>query len=129
MIGSFFRFLIELGILTAVLLPINFFVLEELLKVEFKPLHYFIYIYYVAMVLVINIVMMRALKNRPQGYIISFMSSMGIKIFLSLMILVVIMYTGLDNSKPFAINYLILYLVYSAFSIFQMLRAQRGISK
>jgi len=129
MIGSFFRFLIELAVLTVILLPLNYFVLEELLDTEFKLIHYFVYAYYVIMVFIIQMVMMRALKNRPQRYIISFMSSMGIKIFLSLIILVVIMYTGLESSKPFAINYLILYLVFSAFSIFQMLRAQREFSE
>jgi len=128
MIKSNLRYIIQLAILIAVLLPINYFVLVELMHIEFSRLYYFSYLYYIILVFIIQIMMSRALKDRPQNYIISFMASMGVKMFLSLGILVVIMYPGLNSSKYFAINYLLLYLIFSAFSIFQMLQAQREVS-
>ena len=125
MISSFLRYFIELATLSIVLLPVNYYVQEELLKMDFSSLHYFSFIYFILLVTVIQIFLVRSLRNRPQKFVITFMASMGIKIFLSLMILVVIMYTGLNSSKEFAINFLVLYLVYSGFSIMHMQKVQK----
>lgn len=129
MISSILNFLLQSAILILLLISINYFVLEEFFKTDFTALYYSIYVYFYLMITVIHVFMIRALKKRPQQYIIVFMSSMGIKIFLSLIVLVVIMYSGLNKTKTFAINFLILYLLFSSFSIYQMLRAQRHINK
>lgn len=129
MISSILNFLLRSAVLVLFLISVNYFVLEEFFKTDFTALYYGIYIYFYMMITIIHVFMVRALKKRPQQYIIVFMSSMGIKIFLSLIVLVVIMYSGLDKTKTFAINFLILYLLFSSFSIYQMLRAQQHINK
>jgi hypothetical protein len=113
----------------AILVPVNYYVLEELMDMPFTKLHYGVYTYFVLLILAAHLFMARSLQDRPQRFVVVFMASMGIKIFLSLIILVIIMYTGINNSKPFAINYLILYLVFSSFSISQILRLQRTLAE
>ena len=128
MITSFFRFLVELAVLSVILLPMNYYVTEALLSLDFDILYYGVYLYYLLLVIGIQVAIIRALRDRPQKFIIVFMSSMGLKIFISLILLVTVMMSGLNNSKAFAINFLILYLVFSGFSIYQMQRAQKEIS-
>ena len=125
--GSLLKFLVELATLTIILLPVNYYVLEEILNIDFNNLHYFVFTYLIIMVSIIQFTMMKSIKNRPQRFVFSFMSSMGIKIFISLFILVVIMYSGINNSKPFAINFLALYISYSTFSVLQILRLQKKV--
>ena len=122
------RFIIELASLLVVLLSVNYFVLVEMLNEKFGILQVIVYCFFLLMVTFIHISMLRALKKRPQQFVIAFMASMGIKIFVSLTLLMIIMYTGINNSNAFAINYLLLYLSFSSFSIYQMLRAQKKIS-
>lgn len=129
MITSYLRYLVSLLVLLAVLVPLNYYVLEELMDTPFTKLHYAVYSYFIVLILAAHIFMARSLRDRPQRFVIVFMSSMGIKIFASLILLVIIMYTGINNSKPFAINYLILYLVFSSFSISQILRLQRTLTE
>lgn len=129
MISSVLSFLLRSAIPLLFLISINYFVLEVFFKTEFSALYYGIYSYFYLMITIIHVFMVRALNKRPQQYIIVFMSSMGIKIFLSLIVLVVIMFSGLNKSKIFAINFLTLYLLFSAYSIYQMLRGQHHINK
>jgi len=119
------KIIFKLGILCVVLLPINYYVLEELFNIEFTGLYYFSFAYYFIMVFAVHLVMSKALKNRPQNYIVAFMASMGIKMFLSLIILVIILYAEIESSKIFGVNYLLLYMIFSAFSIMEMLKAQK----
>ena len=124
------EFFTEYGaILIIMALPLNFFITEELLKMDFSGLHYFIFVYYMLMVFFIQMSMLGALKNRPQKFVIAFMSSMGIKIFASLTLLVIVMYTGLNDTKVFAINFLILYLLFSGFSIYQIQKAHNELTE
>lgn len=125
MISSLLRFLFDLFILLALMIPVNYYILEELINLEFSILHYVCYAYFTLMVFLIHIFMLRSLELKPQRFVIYFMASMGVKIFLSLLVLVVIMYTGINNSKVFVINYLSLYFVYSFFSVYHTLRAQK----
>ena len=125
MITSFLRFLIELAVLSVVVLPINYYVVEALLQLDFGSLYYVSYLYYLLLVIAIQLAIIRALNDRPQKFIIVFMSSMGLKIFISLIFLVVVMLSGINDTKAFAINFLLLYLLFSGFSIYQMMKAQK----
>lgn len=120
------RFILQLSVFVVLLLSLDYFVIEELFNSTFSGLYYFSFLYFTSLVALIHFALQRSLQERPQKFVIRFMGAMGIKIFLSLMILVIIMYTGMDNSKQFALNYVILYLLYTAFSINRMLRAQRN---
>lgn len=128
MSASIIRFFISLFLLSFVLVSINYFLLQEVFNTTFTSFYYGVYIYFITLVSIVHFIMLDSLKKRAQRYIVVFMASMGIKIFLSLAVLVVIMYSGINNTKVFAINYLMLYLFYSAFSISQMLRAQKNLS-
>ena len=126
MIKSHISFIFGLLVLLTVVLPLNYYVLEELLDLPFSKLHYFVYGYFVFIITLIHIYMVQSLKERPQRFVIAFMASMGIKILISLLLLVVIMYTGINNTKTFAINYLALYFIFSSFSVFHTLKTQKS---
>ena len=129
MITNFLKFFIGLAVLICIVLPVNYFVMEELLDTPFTALNYFVYIYFIILVTAIQFYMTSSLNKRPQRFVISFMASMGVKIFLSLILLVIIMYSGMNNSKSFAINFMVVYLVFSFFSISHILRVQKSRSE
>ena len=119
------NFITGLAILLLAMIPLNYYILEELIGQTFLPLHYYSYLYFVTLVLVVHFILVRSLKKRPQRFVINFMAVMGIKIFLSLILLVVFIYFFDVNKKVFGINYMILYLVFSSYSIASILKAQK----
>ncbi len=125
--NSLMKFILQLVVLTAVAIPVNYYVNHEFLNMEFEKLYYFSYFYFFLVTIIIHLLLKRSLKDRPQKYVVVFMASMGIKIFLSLMILVVVLLIGIENSKVFAINYLILYMLYSAFSVSRTLKSLKNL--
>lgn len=54
-----------------------------------------------------------SMNEDPKKFVTRFMAAMGLKIFISLMILVVYMWFNQSEGKVFAVNFLVLYLLYS----------------
>lgn len=125
MIKSLFSFVLRLAVLLIVILPLDYFVIEELLKVEFVNTYYFVLAYFTLLVLFTQVYMINSLKKRPQVFVWTFLGVIGIKMFLSLIILVIIIYTGVNESKIFGVNFISLYFAFSIFSVLQILKAQR----
>ena len=126
MIKSLFSFVLRLFVLLIVVLPIDYYVFEAVLKLEFGFVNYFSLAYFTLLVLVTQFYMVQALKKRPQVFIWTFMGAVGLKMFLSLLLLVIMIYSGVDEPKTFGVNFISLYLIFSTFSVLQILKAQRA---
>ena len=109
-----------------VLLPLDYFILVELLEVSFGLPYYFTFAYFTFIVLIIQFFINGSLKKRPGQFVWTFLGSLGIKMFLSLIILLVMIYTGVENPKVFGINFVTLYMLFSTFSVRHILKAQKA---
>lgn len=119
----YLRFFSGLFILVAVMLPLNYFILREVLGLDFGTLHYVVYFYFIFIVTTIHLVVYNTLSQKPGRFVIAFIGSMAVKILLSLLLLVVIM-KWFDNSGAAAVNFLLLYLSFSSFSVYNILKEQ-----
>ena len=126
MIKSIFSFVLRLAVFLIIILPLDYFIIEEVLKVEFVNTYYFVLAYFTLLVLFTQVYMNNSLKKRPQVFVWTFLGVVGIKMFLSLMILVIIIYAGVNESKIFGVNFISLYFAFSTFSVLQILKAQRA---
>ena len=119
----YLRFFSGLFILVAVMLPLNYFILREVLGLDFGTLHYVVYFYFIFIVTTIHLVVYNTLSQKPGRFVIAFIGSMAVKILLSLLLLVVIM-KWFDNSGAAAVYFLLLYLSFSSFSVYNILKEQ-----
>lgn len=119
------RFLFGLLILLTVLVPLNYFLLQAVLKIEFKTINYGVLAYFALLISAVQFSMQNSLKKRPQRFVLNFMAAMGIKMFLSLIFLLILLYFFEVDKKVFGINYLVLYFIFSAYSITNILLAQK----
>ena len=101
------------------------FMYKEVLKIEFGYSNYFVFAYFSLIVLFIQVYINKSLKKRPQVFIWTFLGALGLKMFLSLLLLVIVMYAGVHDSKAWAINFISLYFAFSMFSVLQILKAQK----
>ncbi len=114
------RFFGLLLVITLVLLSFNYFILEELLNQPFSLKNYLSFTYFFAGGFVMFRYLFNSMNDDPKKFVTRFMAAMGIKIFVSLMILVIYLWVHEAQGKVFAVNFLILYLLYSGI-LFQRL--------
>lgn len=126
MIKSLFWFTLRLLAFLIVLLPIDYFVFEAVLKITFGFSHYFVFAYFTLIVFFVQIYINKSLKKRPQVFIWTFLGALGLKMFLSLLLLVIVMYAGVNEPKVWAVNFVSLYFVFSVFSALQIMKAQKS---
>ena len=126
MIKSIISFVLRLAVFIIVLLPLDYYIVEEVLKIGFGNPFYFVFAYFSLLVLFIQVYINKSLKKRPQVFIWTFLGAVGLKMFLSLLLLVIFMYAGVNESKTFGVNFICLYLAFSTFSVLQILKAQKA---
>ena len=125
MIKRVFGFILRLLVFLIVLLPLDYFVLQEVFNIEFSYKYYFVFGYFTLIVLLIQIYINNSLKKRPQVFIWTFLGALGLKMFLSLLVLVIVMYAGVSEPKIWAVNFVSLYFAFSTFSALQIMKAQK----
>lgn len=81
-----------------------------------------LYIYFPLMSLIINQLLMKQMKGRPQTFVTVFMGSMAAKLFISLILLLFVLYFNPDIKVPFAISFLYLYLLYTVLNTIHVFR-------
>lgn len=123
---KFLSFLVAVIALTILLIPFNYYVLEELLKLPFGNLQYASFAYFVMVILGIHYKLLGALKKRPQQFVTTFMGLMAIKMFLSIGLMLLMIYAGGADIKSFVVNFVVLYMLYTALEIQYILKAQRA---
>lgn len=120
------KFFIGLVSLLFILIPLDYYIIVELLNSSFDIINYLTFVYFILVICIIQISLMKLLKGRPQSFVPGFMGALGIKMFLTLIILTVLIYSGMVDKKVFGINFTLLYFIFTAFSITHVLKAQRS---
>ena|GEM_PF-5121158 len=74
---------------------------------------WFLYIYFPISTLVIHRLLIKQLGGRPQAFVTVFMGTMAAKLFISLILLLFVVYLYPEIKIPFSISFLFLYLLYT----------------
>jgi hypothetical protein len=76
-----------------------------------------LYVYFPLITLLIHSVLEKQIDRKPQSFVTYFMGSMSVKLFLSLILLLVVLYTTPVVRVPFALLFMAFYLAYTATSV------------
>jgi hypothetical protein len=63
------KFFLKLLLLLAIALPVNYVIIERVFKTAFDAYFIFAYVYFVALISVIQYVLLTILERRPSGFI------------------------------------------------------------
>lgn len=103
------------------------YLIFDSMEILWSSWHWFLYLYFPALSLLINYMLQKQIGGRPQTFVTVFMGSMVAKLFFSLMVLLLVIYTNPLIKISFAISFLSLYLIFTILNtlfIFSKLKGQ-----
>jgi len=118
------RFYYLISLITFALACIHFVVIQ-LSELVWHNSYIVLYVYFPLITLLIHSVLFKQINKRPQLFINYFMGSMTIKLFLSMILLLVVLYTQPNVRISFALIFMFMYLVYTALSVVVLFRKLR----
>lgn len=110
------KFYIVIALLTFALACIHF-VLIQLTKLVWHPSYIVLYVYFPLITSLIHGVLLKQINKRPQLFVNYFMGSMTVKLLLSMVLLLVVLYTTPSVRISFALIFMLMYLIYNALSV------------
>ncbi len=87
--------------------------------------YYFLILYFVVISSYTHYILLKALIFKPNRFLIKFMLTTTIKLFLSIIILIIFIFTNKLEAKIFSLNFVVLYLIYLFFDIFMILKQSK----
>ena len=118
------RFYYLISLITFALACIHFVVIQ-LSELFWHNSYIILYVYFPLITLLIHSVLLKQINKRPQLFINYFMGSMTVKLFLSMILLLVVLYTQPNVRISFALIFMFMYLVYTALSIVVLFKKLR----
>lgn len=118
----FIRFLLIITLTGAALLIANKWLMETQYQAKFHSAYYLLHIFFYLLTLAIHAIMLKAGRKRPQIFVTYFMGTVSVKLFISLTGLAAYLFFHRDETIPFALSFLGLYLVYTAVEIIEVLQ-------
>jgi len=100
----------------------------NLLSLDWNWVYLILYVYFPAFSLIMHAILTKKIDQRPQAFVTAFMGSMSAKLFISLILLLVVLYTNREIKIPFAILFMIFYAVFTILStsvLFKKLRSKK----
>lgn len=111
----------RLVIMSAILLAIQV-VVFYLLNIQLSLVYFIAYVYLIGFNLVAHHYLVKANNERPQKFINTFIAVLGLKMFMSLLLVLVLGLSFKDELLPLVISFLILYFCYTIFEIKSLLK-------
>lgn len=105
-----------IALITFVLACIHF-MLIQLSEMLWHPLYLLLYVYFPLITSLIHSVLLKQINKRPQLFINYFMASMALKLFLSMILLLVVLYTTPKIRIYFALAFMFMYIIYTTVSV------------
>lgn len=110
------NFYLAIFLLTFALACIHFAVIQ-LTKLVWHPSYIVLYVYFPLITSLIHSVLLKQINKRPQLFVNYFMGSMTVKLFLSMILLLVVLYSTPTVRISFALIFMLMYLIYTAVSV------------
>ena len=100
----------------------------QYVEYELSEIYFILYIYFPVTTILIHFILNKKLDQRPQAFVTAFMGSMSAKLFISLILLLIVIYTNREVRVPFAILFMAMYAVFTILStsvLFKKLRSKK----
>ncbi len=106
------RFIPTLLLLTIVSIVLHYLLFSQM-SLDWNVWIWFLYLYFPLLSLIIYYLLNKQIAGRPQTFVTLFMGSMAAKLFISMMVLLMVIYFNPSIKIPFAISFMFLYLLYT----------------
>ena len=119
-------FYIAFLLISLISLVAHYFIFQSL-GFEWNQWMWGLYLYFPLTTLFIYRILSKKIAGRPQSFVTSFMGTMSAKLFISLTLLLIVLYSFPAIKIPFALSFLYLYLLYTSLNtyyIFSQLKKQ-----
>ena len=123
--AKFFR---SIFLLTIFLIGAQFLVFD-LLELTFIPIYASFYVILFGITLLSHKMLVNLKGKRPQLFVTYFMGAMTLKLFASLILMLIVLWFNREIKIQLATVFMILYLAYTAFSIISLLPHLKNTSK
>ncbi len=114
------KFFLLIAALTAILIVAQYFIFD-VLQIPFSNLYYIFYGYLFVITLLIHKLLSSQINKRPQAFVTYFMGAMSVKLFLSLIIMLFVLWFNREIKIQLAVVFMILYLAYTFLSVMTIL--------
>jgi len=111
--SSFLRLLLWLTAVSLVLLALDAFVLAPRFAFEIGGGIFLAYGFLFSLSLLVHFWVIRATQNNNRQFVNTFMGASGLKLFLSLGLLVIYITVNPEERVVFAVHFMVLYLIYT----------------
>ncbi|NOY37811.1 MAG: hypothetical protein GXO83_09565 [Chlorobi bacterium] len=110
-------------ILTLLLFVVGTILFSTVLKTYYLPVYLLLGIIFFIVTLLYSMILIRAIRKKPQRFIAWFMGVTTAKFLLYLMIMILYLLFYREHAIPFLLTFLILYFFYTPLAILQTLKA------
>ncbi|PCJ88178.1 MAG: hypothetical protein COA57_03605 [Flavobacteriales bacterium] len=115
--STFFHFLLKLTAFTALLIVGSFVLFKSISKTDLFSEISLLFTYFFFLNAAIYYVLVKSAKKNPQVFVVRFMASTVVKLFLSLAIICVYIYLNRETAVAFVLAFFSLYALYTIFEI------------
>ena len=119
-------FLIKLLILTALLVTAEWLIFHYGLKTEMTLAYWLSFGWFFAITLLVHIMLLRAGEKDAKKFVPVFMGMVGLKMFVSLGMLMAYLAIVEENVKSFAVAFLVQYIAYTVLEVTSVLKALKN---
>lgn len=93
------------------------FLVNQYFLFQWHNQYWILYVYFPSITAVIYSVLSSKIDKRPQEFVTYFMGSMSVKLFFSLALLLVVLYTVPEARPDFAVIFMVMYFFYTTLSV------------
>lgn len=114
------KFFLLITALTSVLIAAQYFIFDAM-QIPFSNLYYIFYVYLYGITLLIHYILNSKIHKKPQAFVTYFMGAMSVKLFLSLIIMLIVLWFNRDIKVQLAVVFMVLYLFYTLLSVLSII--------
>lgn len=120
--GGIVKYIVRLIIFVCLIL-LSVYVLEPFISVTFKSgwIYYLIYFFSFA-TLILHLILFRLLQTSPRKFVAYFMAAVGIKLFVYLAILLILVFSSPERAVGTLAEFFVLYLLFTIYETYFILK-------
>jgi len=124
--NDFKKFLIQLAVLTVVLFGAQYLVFTYGFEKEMSFPYLMLYPWFIGLTGFVHFFLLRAGQKDHKKFVPIFMGSIGLKMFACLAVLMVFIAYNAEETKPFAVSFMVLYFAYTTLEVLAVLKALKA---
>jgi len=120
------KYVFNLFLLTLALLAVGYGLFLFLVPESYFPLFPVVPLFLFTVTIIVHIYLVRASQNDPRKFTSKYLGAMGLKIFIYVIFLAVILATASRYAIPFLLSFLVCYAAFTLVEVIAILKYQKG---